>query len=311
MPLSLRYTSVVSLFGLLSVLNTCRHYLDNRNTSIEHFAGILGEMLRKNYLPDEIIEFIRYHVQKNKLNGQQTIVLKTFHTMLKAGMTFYCNTKMANILECELTVFANMLEMLNIYEVRKEIKVEFQSFFVNYIASYSENRNVVLNMANFYLGNIDLSGAYLGNTVLVGADIARADIAGADMRGAHLTGAHLTGADLTRVNLKGANLAIANLTRANLTRVYLAEADMEGADLTRADLARANLAGANLTRANLPRADLTGANLKGANLTSANLAGANLTSANLAGANLTGVNLEEVNLEGANLEGTILHRNNL
>ena len=27
MPLSLRYTSVVSLFGLLSVLNTCRHYL--------------------------------------------------------------------------------------------------------------------------------------------------------------------------------------------------------------------------------------------------------------------------------------------
>ena len=286
MPLSLRYTSVVSLFGLLSVLNTCRHYLDNRNTSIEHFAGILGEMLRKNYLPDEIIEFIRYHVQKNKLNGQQTIVLKTFHTMLKAGMTFYCNTKMANILECELTVFANMLEMLNIYEVRKEIKVEFQSFFVNYIASYSENRNVVLNMANFYLGNIDLSGAYLGNTVLVGADIARADIAGADMRGAHLTGAHLTGADLTRVNLKGANLAIANLTRANL-------------------------AGANLTRANLPRADLTGANLKGANLTSANLAGANLTSANLAGANLTGVNLEEVNLEGANLEGTILHRNNL
>ncbi len=31
MPLSLRYTSVVSLFGLLSVLNTCRHYLDSQN----------------------------------------------------------------------------------------------------------------------------------------------------------------------------------------------------------------------------------------------------------------------------------------
>ena len=27
MPLSLRYTSVVSLFGLLFVLNSCRHYL--------------------------------------------------------------------------------------------------------------------------------------------------------------------------------------------------------------------------------------------------------------------------------------------
>ena len=28
MPLSLRYTSVVSLFGLLFALNSCRHYLD-------------------------------------------------------------------------------------------------------------------------------------------------------------------------------------------------------------------------------------------------------------------------------------------
>ena len=141
--------------------------------------------------------------------------------MLKAGMTFYCNTKMANILECELTVFANMLEMLNIYEVRKEIKVEFQSFFVNYIASYSENRNVVLNMANFYLGNIDLSGAYLGNTVLVGADIARADIAGADMTRADLTGANLKGANLTSANLAGANLEEVNLEGANLEGTIL------------------------------------------------------------------------------------------
>ena len=32
MPLSLRYTSVVSLFGLLFVLNSCRHYLDRHYT---------------------------------------------------------------------------------------------------------------------------------------------------------------------------------------------------------------------------------------------------------------------------------------
>ena len=29
MPLSLRFTSVVSLFGLLFALNSCRHYLEN------------------------------------------------------------------------------------------------------------------------------------------------------------------------------------------------------------------------------------------------------------------------------------------
>ena len=245
--------------------------LDNRNTSVEYFAGILGEMLRKNHLSDEIIGFIRYHVQKNKLKGQLTIVLQTFHTMLGAGMTFYCNTKMANILECELTVFANMLEMLDIYEVRKEIKVEFRSFFVNYIASYPERRYEVLNMSNFCLENVDLSRTYLGNTFLEGAN--------------------LTGADL-----EGANLTRADLTRANLTR-----ANLEGANLTSADMGMANLTSANLTRA-----DLTGANFA-----IANLEGANLAIANLTGANLTRANLTIAHLKGANLEGTILHRNNL
>ena len=42
MPLSLRYTSVVSLFGLLFVLNSCRHHLEGdgtQNTSIDLEKG--------------------------------------------------------------------------------------------------------------------------------------------------------------------------------------------------------------------------------------------------------------------------------
>ncbi len=39
MPLSLRYTSVVSLFGLLSVLNTCRHYLKQSWEGYQKFSG--------------------------------------------------------------------------------------------------------------------------------------------------------------------------------------------------------------------------------------------------------------------------------
>ena len=39
MPLSLRYTSVVSLFGLLSVLNTCRHYLGKSGSYIRSITN--------------------------------------------------------------------------------------------------------------------------------------------------------------------------------------------------------------------------------------------------------------------------------
>ena len=53
MPLSLRYTSVVSLFGLLSVLNTCRHYLSGEEIfKPRHAYMILRDMV------EQVIEFI-------------------------------------------------------------------------------------------------------------------------------------------------------------------------------------------------------------------------------------------------------------
>ncbi len=39
MPLSLRYTSAVSLFGLLSSLNSCRHYLGTALLSVNRPVG--------------------------------------------------------------------------------------------------------------------------------------------------------------------------------------------------------------------------------------------------------------------------------
>ena len=47
MPLSLRYTSVVSLFGLLFVLNSCRHYLEpyKKNFYYTHWDKLTSVIL--------------------------------------------------------------------------------------------------------------------------------------------------------------------------------------------------------------------------------------------------------------------------
>jgi hypothetical protein len=72
-----------------------------------------------------------------------------------------------------------------------------------------------------------LTGAYLADANLAGANLTDAYLADANLTGANLTGAYLTGAYLA-----DANLADANLAGANLTGAYLADANLAGAYLT-------------------------------------------------------------------------------
>ncbi len=62
MPLSLRYTSVVSLFGLLSALNSCRHYpaeVSPGNSDSKH-AMVFSNVLRHVfYLETSVLHGIR------------------------------------------------------------------------------------------------------------------------------------------------------------------------------------------------------------------------------------------------------------
>ena len=98
---------------------------------------------------------------------------------------------------------------------------------------------------------------------------------------ATLTGAYLKDADLTGADLTGAYLKDADLRDADLTGAYLTGACLKDADLTSADLRDADLTGADLTGAYLRGADLRGADLRGACLRGADLRGADLRGADL------------------------------
>lgn len=210
------------------------------NSSIEKLAGIFGCLLKRNKLSEEILEFMKFEIRNSKLNDMFDTVYKVFQLMLQDGMTYYAKERYKNIIECEMCIFANMLEIIHLWDDRY---LEFDELLVRYLKF---NRNHPLNLKNTILhlekensvnGDPDLSkGVYLGEV---------------DLSGANLSGVDFRKADLKRANLERANLRGANLERVNLKRASLREADLEGANLRRADLTSADLRKVNLKLANV------------------------------------------------------------
>ena len=252
----------------------------NKKSSNKELAKILGSVLIKNHLSYEILEFLDFKIRNSKLNYLFDTIKNVFNLMLKDGMTYYTEKCYKNVIDCEMNIFANMLELIHLWE-RKLFR--FNNQIVDYI---KHNYKLCLN-----LKAIDLT---LANLTL--ANLTLADLTGANLTGANLTGADLTQANLIQANLTGANLTGANLIKANLIQANLIQANLTLVDLTKANLIQANLTQANLIQANLTLTNLTGANLIQANLIQTNLIQANLTQANLIQANLTLTNLTEVSL---------------
>ena len=213
--------------------------------SAEVFAGMFGDLLKHNRLSSEILEFLKYKVEMEELNSKSSVIKDTFELMLRDGMTYYTGKSYKNVIDCEMSVFANMLDILHLWEWTS---LKFNSLITTYLSC---NRYFGLN-----LKNTDLSGAHLLRTDLKGANLSEANLRKADLFGVNLSGA----------DLKGANLSEANLRKADLFRAHLLGADLKGANLSQASLLGVDLSGVDLSGVDLSGVDLSGADLSGADL---------------------------------------------
>lgn len=156
---------------------------------------------------------------------------------------------------------------------------------------------------------LDLNAAYMSyvrapQVNISGADLRHSDLMGAVMRRANLSGCYMNPAHMYHADLRESDLSNTLLNGANMRGADLRGADLSGADLDRAVLSDADLSGANLSGANLQRTSLIGARLAGANLTGANFSGADLVRSSLAEANLEDADLFQTRLWGCNLDAT-------
>jgi len=185
------------------------------------------------------------------------------------------------------------------YEMSKEMHIEILKRGVNHWNRWrTQNLNIVPELSDtdlheYYLRDVNLSGANLK-----GANLSKTDLRDANLRKADLRGANLLKANLTLADLSEADLREAILVEANLRLVRLFKADLSMANLRKAYIYNANLQWANLFTAKLDEANLSKSICQGAILTKTNLMGAALIKANFSESDFSGANLNNANLSG-------------
>ncbi|WBB65963.1 pentapeptide repeat-containing protein [Micromonospora sp. WMMD812] len=131
------------------------------------------------------------------------------------------------------------------------------------------------------LSNLDLTGAYLVNSCLVGVRFEDANLGDATLTNAELQGADFSFADLAKAEMVGCTAPDARFRGARLFSVQLDDAILEGADLSHAIL----------NSAKLYKTDLRGANLEFTSLRWCTLGGGTMPAV-LSGARMFGCQLE-------------------
>ena len=163
---------------------------------------------------------------------------------------------------------------------------------------------------------MDLNACYMSHTRipmvnLTGADMRNSDLMGAMLRRANLSDCRLNPIHCYRADLREAQFVGSLLNGANLRGADCRDADFSNADMDRvilsdANLTGANLRGANLSRANLDRADLTGADLTGATLNGTALTRTNLTNTVFQDSDFYEAVFNTTVMDGADFTGSIM-----
>ncbi|MEV4123363.1 pentapeptide repeat-containing protein [Micromonospora sp. NPDC049645] len=116
------------------------------------------------------------------------------------------------------------------------------------------------------LSRLDLAGAYLANSHLVGVRFEEANLGDANLTNAELRGADFSFADLAKAEMVGCSAGEALFRSARLFAVQLDDAVLEGADLRHAILNSAKLYKTDLRGANLELASLRWCTLGGTSM---------------------------------------------
>lgn len=249
--------------------------------------GELATLLKDGRLSEQILEFIKYKFNRQSMQNLPYTIKNFFQIMLHESMTYYLQERCNNVIEREINIFANMLEMVRLWN---QSLGELDNQIISYLQYNSRSK---LNLQGIKLAHVNLRRVYLDGANLNDADLNGVNLEKSEMNGARLREAQLNDANLQRVDLGGADLIGAYLRNAHLDEANLKEADLSGADLIGAKFPNANLEGAELIGARLINADLRGAKLNKAKFSTAELNGADLREAEVYEIEINGAYLRD------------------
>ncbi len=195
--------------------------------SKEELAGIFGKVLKKKMLSPEILVFLKFKIKTSELNSMFDMICDTFNLMLSDGMTYYTKECYKNVMDCEMSVFANMLQIVHLWY--REV-YQFNEQVVDYI---KRNVGFFLNLWGVNLQEAYFFGDNLQDIHFLYANLKKANLQRANLQGAYFFGANLQEATLQRANLQEATLKRADLQNANLQGAYLQSSIWKPSDIVK------------------------------------------------------------------------------
>lgn len=216
------HKSIYDFFVSESIFNSIMEVID---ISEERSAEIFGKMFKKGFILRDTLDFLNSRISNSRIKDKFVLFNDIFNLMLQDGMTYYSREHYKNTIDCEMNIFANMLEVIHLWKSRTR---KFNANIIDYIKS---NKRHILNLNEIDLSESNLERIGLEKSSAVASVLREANLGRADLRSVDLRGA----------DLKFANFSYANLFNANLANAILIEADLRGADLTKANLSKAKI----------------------------------------------------------------------
>ena len=195
--------------------------------SKEELASVFGKLLKKNILSVEILKYLRFKVKTSELSNMFDIVCDVFNLMLNDGMTYYTKECYKNVMDCEMSVFANMLQIVHFWYTKV---YQFNKKIVDYI---KRNVGFFLNLGGVNLQDACFFGDNLQDIYFLYANLKKVNLQRTNLQRAYFFGANLQEATLQRANLQEATLKRADLQNANLQGAYLQSSIWKPSDIVK------------------------------------------------------------------------------
>lgn len=174
--------------------------------SKESLAGEIASILKYNHLSEEICEFLRYKICQNNKQDIFNDIFDTFKLMICDGMTYHMVNRCKDVIECEMNVFANMLEIIHLWN-NANFKFDNKIFdYMKYNNRYELNLSRVdftgKDLTQLLLANVNLNDAMLDFANLEGMDLRNTKFIGASIHEINLDGAILDGAIFSESHIR-------------------------------------------------------------------------------------------------------------
>lgn len=293
--LSFCHKSIYEYFVAEYIHNTISNY-----HKTETIAKKLAYLFKKNLLTEEILHFLKFKIERNCQNDENTYLLmeSVVNLMIQNGMTYYLEEKVVDILKTESIIFLNIFLVLESYYVgikyrhKKNIKISDQ-----FLSQLNNRFESVVNLEKTFLKDLKLNRKrFLTNLDLCNSILESINFEDSDLSFSLLKNTELKNISFNQVIMNGVIFNDSTLLDTNIRYARLRDCKFVSCILVNfwgsaTVFENCSFENARITNADFTNSDLSNAIFKKAILSNIKFGGTVLNNVDFCGTDLTGINL--------------------